>query len=190
MGHVIGNRNGETILGLICLQICIDCHHVHGRKVLRSKAVPPAHNQRRVLLACIDISDIQVERLSHRSGLLRAVQNRNAADSRWNDAQEFFRGKGAEQVDLHHAKLFAMCVPVVNRLADDAAGRPHSNDDVLRISGAIIVEELVICPGQGVDPLQIPLHDAGNSLIEFVDRLPDLEKDVGTLRRAAGLGVV
>ena len=84
-------------------------------------------------------------------------------------------------MDLEIADLFAQAVQIGYRLPGGAADRAHGYDDPLGVGGTVVVEQVVILAGDGVDLLHIVFHDVRQTIIEAVVGLPELEVDVRVL---------
>ena len=93
-------------------------------------------------------------------------------------------------MDLEIAHLLPHGVQAGDSLPGGTADRAHGHDDPLGVGGAVVVEQVVILTGDGVDLLHIVLHDGGQLVVEAVVGLPELEVDVGILDGVAQGGVV
>ena len=84
-------------------------------------------------------------------------------------------------MDLEVADLFAQPIQIGYRLPGRAADGAHGHDDPLGIGRTVVVEQVVIFAGDGVDLLHVIFHDIRQPVIEAVVRLPELEVDIRIL---------
>ena len=181
MGHVVLNADGEA--GLFP-PLAVGEHggDLPGGGVLGAQAVAPGVKG--------DVGKgafsqggghVQPEGLSHRAGLLGAVQHRNGLRRLRDGRHQPVGAEGAVEPHLHHSGLFPLGVQVVHRLLGGVADRPHGHDDLLGVGGAVVVKEVVIGARGSVDLFHLRLHHLGEGVVKGVGRLPVLEEDVGVL---------
>ena len=61
---------------------------------------------------------------------------------------------------------------------------------MLRLRGAVVVEQAVVRAQPFIDLLQLLFHDSGQGLIERIGRFSGLEKDIGILCRTIYFSVM
>ena len=66
----------------------------------------------------------------------------------------------------------------------------HDDDDVFRIRGAHVIEQVIATAGELAHLVHIVLHDAGDGVILFVGGFPALEVDIRVLGGAAQVGML
>ncbi len=93
--------------------------------------------------------------------------------------------EGAIQAHLDKACFLAVRVKVIDDFLRRFADGAHGDDNMLGVGCAVIVKGLIVCPKLFVDRIHIALDDAGELVIEGVDRFPGLEVDVAALVRPA-----
>ncbi|CAN4037514.1 Inner membrane protein ypdA, partial [Dysosmobacter welbionis] len=128
--------------------------------------------------------------LAHGAGLLGPVQHGDLHAGGGDGVHKVRYGEGAVQVHLHHAHFPAFPVQIVHRVLHRLAGGAHHHDDLFRVRGAVVVEQLVVPARQLVDLIHIVLDHAGDRGDLLVGALPALEEHVRVHRRAPGGGVL
>ena len=189
MGDVVVDADRKAFHRLFGSQIVEDCQELIRVGILGGEAVaaaddaetPPRLDRRR--------ADVLEQRFAHRTHFLAAVQHRDALNARRDRLHQFFRGKRPVQVYLHEPDLAAVGVEVVDREARHAADGTHGDDDVRRLRVTVVVEQMVVPSGEGVDLPEIFLHHAGHRVVEAVVGFADLEVNVRVLHGVAQHGV-
>ncbi len=83
---------------------------------------------------------------------------------------------------INHTQLVvALGSLVVNHFADSLASRTHADDDILGISGTIVVERTVFATGNLRDLVHIVAHDVSHSIIIGITTLAMGEEYIGVL---------
>ena len=95
------------------------------------------------------------------------------------------RAERPVQVHLHETGLGSAAVKLVHGLAHRAGNTSHGHHHIRGIRCAIVVEELVVTSGDGVDLSEILLHDARKGVVIWIACLAVLEESVGILDGAA-----
>ncbi len=83
--------------------------------------------------------------------------------------------------------LVALGSLVVDHFADSLASRTHTDDDVLCVSSAVVVERTVLATGDFADLLHVVGNDVGYAVVVTVAALAVSEEDIGVLRHTAHL---
>ena len=86
---------------------------------------------------------------------------------------------------LYHTDLCAVFVKIVNRFLNRVANAAHCNDNMLCVSRAVVVEQLVIRSDFFVYLVHVIKADFGNGVVIFIVCFLCLEENIGILRRAA-----
>ena len=129
------------------LRELVEDAHRHGRReLLGGEAIPSADDQRvelaEALLArlaqCGD--DVQVERLAHCAGLLRAIQHGDPARARGQRADESVYRERPVQPHLEESDLVAARVQPVDRVVRDLGAGPHHDQHPFGLGMTNVVE--------------------------------------------------
>ena len=73
---------------------------------------------------------------------------------------------------------------MIDRLLDGLVDGTHSDDDLLGISCAVVVEQLVVSADLGIDLVHVLLNDGGHRIVSGVAGLAGLEEQVRVLSGA------
>ena len=136
------------------------------------------------LSACDSSLNIECQRLADGAGLFRSVKNGDLLDSLRDSCQESFCAERSVQTNLYDTNLLAGCVEVINSLFNGLVDGAHSDDDLLSVFCAIVVEQLVICAELSIDLVHVFLNYCGHSEISGVACLTGLEEQVRVLSTA------
>ena len=159
---------------------------MRGDGVLRGQTVAAAEDQRaRKGALAQGGADVLKQRLARGARLLGAVEHRDGLYGPGQGGGKMFGGEGAVEVHLHHADLFAALAEVIHNLHHRLADGAHRDHDALGVRRAVVVEELVVPAGQGVDRVHLLLHDLGQGGVGRVAGLAGLEEGVGVLQGGA-----
>ena len=133
--------------------------------------------------------DVEVERIVG-AGLLRAVENGDALDRGGDRLDEVLHGERTVEMHLEETDLLAFLDEGVDRLVERVAAGTHSDDDILGISGADVVVELVRAARELLEHIHVLLDDRRSGLVVLVAGLTALEVNVGVLGGTAHRGML
>ena len=93
-------------------------------------------------------------------------------------------------MNLNKTCFFASCVKIINSFGNGVAYGAHSNDDVLCIRSAVVIERLIIRADLFI--YHVHIHNSGlyGIVIILVASLSVLEKDIRVFGRAAQCGML
>ena len=86
---------------------------------------------------------------------------------------------------LHHANLLTLLCQVIHDLLHRLTDGAHGDDNPLGIRCAVIIEELVVSAGQGIDGIHLCLNNIRQSVVGRVAGLSALEEGVRILQCGA-----
>ena len=127
---------------------------------------------------------VEVERLTDRTRLLRAVQHGDRPARRRQRPQERLGREGPVQPHRDQAHRLAALDHRVDRLGRGAGGRAHHHDHAVGVERAAVLDQRVLPAGALRQLVEHLLHDARDGQVERVRRLAGLEEHVGVLGRA------
>ncbi len=197
-GDVVVDPDAEIVLRGLLFQFLENAAD-HGRgEFLRGEPVASPHHLRKARkrqgaggVRFRERRDhVLVQRFPARARLLGPVEHRQGTHRRRQRPDHVLPREGAVEAHFQDPDLFLPVVEVLDGLLRRFRPRPHQHDHPFRVRGAGIVEQVVLPPGDGGEPVHGLLHDGGGGLVEGVRGLPRLEEDVGVLRRPADDGVV
>ena len=190
-GNVVGDAQGETLLGLILLQLLEQSEDGGRRGVLAAQAVTAA-GQNDIVQASLTqgSGNIQVQGLAQGAGLLGAVQHSHLLGGLGQDLQQSGGHPGTVQTDLDDTDLLAACVQVVDDFVSNVADGAHSHDHTVSIGCAVVVEQIVVGAQLCVDLGHVLFNNSRQSVVNAVACLTMLEEHVAVLVGAAHLGVL
>ena len=187
VGDVVVDADGEARTRLLLLQLVDDAgHHARG-ELLRRDAIAATTDQRhRGAIAPTDAfgeggDDVEEERLTIGSGLLRAVQHGDGAGGRRDGLDDLGGRERAEQVYLDQTDLVAAAVEVVDGVLDRAGTRAHAHHDLGGLRVAVVLHQVVLTSGELGELVHDLRDDAGHGVVVRVGRLTSLEVGVGVL---------
>ena len=125
--------------------------------------------------------DIEVQRLTDGARLLRSVENRDHLGGCRKCLYECVLAERSVKSYLDNADLLALLSKVVDGLLDGIIYRTHSNDDVISICCAVVVEELVISTDLRIHLIHVLLNDCRKCIVVRVGSLTSLEEDIRVL---------
>ena len=190
VSHVVLNAHGEAVEGLLCQQMVEHGLDLGRSGVLGGEAVTSAADVGSVLAVGISCTDSQIQRIAGGAHFLAAIQNGDLLHRCGQGLQEVFGGERIEQVDLQITDLLALCVQIGNSLTGRTADRTHRHDDPFGVRRAIIIEEVVVLAGDGVDFCHVVLDHIRQFIIETVVGFTELEVDIRVLNRISQGGMV
>ncbi len=185
-GDIVDDADGEAVLRLFGLEIIEDGHDLSRSGVLGRKTIAASDYERALLLALEEGLDIEVERLSERTGLLCAVEHRNPLDALRKNLEEVLLGEWTIEVDGDDTIVAALLGEVVDGLLGSFGNGTHGYDDVLRILGTVICEWTILPSGELADFAHVTGNDVRNGIISLVPGLDSLEINVAVLGCSAG----
>src|SRR5699024_9314263 len=168
-GHIVGDADGEQLLGLILGQLGVNGEDGGRRGVLAAQAVAAAGDDDVVLAGLTQGSGhIQVQGLAQGAGLLGAVQHGDLLGGLGQDLQQGSGDPGTVQADLDDADLLAAGVQVVDDLVGHVADGAHGHDDAVCVGCAVVVEQVVVGADLLVDLGHVLLNDGGQGIVDRV----------------------
>ena len=186
---IVINADREVVL-LLAEHIVEHCLDVGGDGVLRGEAVAAAEDFHFSVELGEGGADISKERFAGAAGFLRAVENADALDRCRQGREQVLCGERTVEVDLNHADLFALCGEVIHDFQHRLADGAHGDDHALGIGCAVVVEELVISAGEGIDGIHLLLDNLREGVVSRVAGLAGLEEGVRVLQGGADGGVL
>ena len=127
-------------------------------------------------------ADVFKQRLAGTAGLLGPVEDRDRLHGLGDRVKQVAGRERTVQMDLHHADLFALRSQVVHDFHHGFADRTHRDHDTLRIGGTVVVEELVIPAGEGIDGVHLLLNNSGQGVVRGVAGFTGLEEGIRVLK--------
>ena len=188
-GDVVVDADGEVVL-LLAEHVVEHGLHLRGGDVLGGQTVAAAEDLGVAVRLGKGGADVQIERLADGAGLLGAVEDADALDRLGDGGEEMLDGERTIEVHLHGADLLAALVEIGDDLLQRLADGAHRDDDALGVGRAIVVEELIVAAGEGVDLRHLRLDDAGERIVDRVAGLAVLEEGVVILAGVADGGML
>ena len=180
VGYIVIDADGEAVLGLGLVQVVIHSGQHSGGNVLGGQTVAASHHLDVGAASLVEGgAHVQIEGLAHRADFLAAVQNSDLLAGRWNGFREVLHREGTEQMDLHHAHLAAVSVEIIHSLLQGLGSGAHHHNDLFCVVGTVVVEQLVVPAGDGVDLVHVVLDGVGHAGTLDVGALLALKVDVG-----------
>ena len=191
VGDVVDDAQGELALGLVLLELLEDGERGRGRLVLGAEAVASTDDgDLGHALLEEGGDDVLVEGLADGAGLLGAIEDGDLLHALGQGGDEVLDRPGAVEADLDEADLLAVGVEVVDDLLEGVAEGAHADDHAVRVSGAVVVEEVVAGAELLVDLVHVGLDHGRKVVVEAVAGLAVLEEDVAVLVGAARVRVL
>ena len=179
----------DVIIDADCEMVLLFAEHVvkhsldMGRDgILGRKAVAPAENLDAAFALGESGADIRKERLASAAGFLRPVEDADALYRCRQGCQQVLCRERPVQMDLDHADLLTLCGEIIHNFQHRLTDGTHGDDHALSIRCAVVVEELIISAGQGIDGIHLLLHDLRKSVVGRVAGFAGLEEGVGVLQ--------
>ena len=188
--HIIFDTHSEAGERLILQQVIENRLDLSRGGVLGGETVTAAADVGGVLAVGVGGADGQIQRIARRAHFFAAVQHRDLLHRFGQRLQEVFCGERVEQMDLQIADLFPLGVQVRHGLPGCAADRTHGHDDPGRIRSAVVVENVIISAGDGVDLLHVVFHRVRQLVIGTVIGFAELEVNVRILDGIAQRGMI
>ena len=188
VGNIINDTNGEVVF-LCALHVVKYCDNLCRSHILGGQTVSACQNL--CGSACFDQcgTNIAVKRLAQCAGFLCSVQNGQNLYCFGQSCCEVCQREGSVQVNLQETNLFALCSQAFHNLLRNACYGAHRYDNMLCVSCAEVVEQLVISACDFVDFVHVFLYDFRQSGVEGCACLSVLEEYVGVLYGGALYGV-
>src|ERR1035438_5076377 len=136
------------------------------------------------------IDDVEVERLAGRSGFLRAVEDGDLLYRSGQRIHEMLYREGAIEADFEKADFFSTGGESFDGFMSGLSAGTHHDDNALGIGGADVVEKMVRAADDLSELVHDRLHFFGCSVVDGIDGLAHLEKDVRVLGGAAEDGML
>ena len=174
MGYIVGDAHGEVV-PLFAVHVVEYGDHLSRGGVLAGEAVTAPQDLNAALPLLEDGADVLVKGFASRAGLLGPVQDGEDLAALRQRGQEVPGAEGPVQPDLKEAGAAALLVQVLNHLLKASGDAAHSDNHLVRLRIAVVVEEPVVPACQGGHPGHVILHDAGDGVVIGVHRLPELE---------------
>ncbi len=183
--YVVVDADGE-VRGAFAVEVLVDGVD-HGRSELLAGQAVAAADDHDVLAGQSGL-DVGVERFAEGAGLFQAVENGNFLHGGRDRFDQGFDGERTVKTDFDQAEFSAFGVQEVDGFFDGFAAGAHGDDDLVRIRGADVIEQVQLAAGLGGDDIHVFLHDAGDGVIQQVGGFAALEVDVGVLGGHLGVG--
>mmetsp|Transcript_35769 Transcript_35769/g.83431 ORF Transcript_35769/g.83431 Transcript_35769/m.83431 type:complete len:1585 (+) Transcript_35769:757-5511(+) len=190
MCHIVIDAHSEVPLRHLLQQVVKDRLDVARRELLASQAVIAADD------FLVDASlthrseDVRVQRQRRRQVFLGAVQHGNRLHRFWQFRQKVLGGEGPEKANLQNTDLLSLGSQIVHRLLCSLRRRAHDHDTALCLGVAVVLEELVLPPGDHANLVHDVLHDAGHGVVIPVRRDSGLVVDLRILSESPHHGVL
>ena len=111
--------------------------------------------------------DIQCQRLADGAGLFGPVEDGNLLHAVRDSGEECLGAERSVQADFDDADLLALGCEIIDGLFNSLVDGTHSDDDLLGIGSAVVVEELVVCADLGIDFVHVLLDDRGHCMYSW-----------------------
>ena len=173
-------------------QVIADRLHHRRRELLRGQPIaPPQHLGQRELGMQLRPGlgqgrhHLEVERFTHRTGLLATIEHGDGADAGWQRRHEQGRRKRAKQAHLEQPHPFTGRLEQLQGLRGGLAAGAHQHQHPLSVGGPHVLIGLISAAGEGGKGRHRLLHLGREGLDEAVHRFPALEVGVRVLGGAA-----
>ncbi|CDD66549.1 unknown [Firmicutes bacterium CAG:882] len=184
--HVVVYSDCEAFL----LVICKHRHYLFRSRVLGAETVTPAVHRNALKAAAFERgNDIDKQRLTDASCLLRPVEHRNLLHSLGNTFKKMLHRKRSVKMHLYDADLLLsprdadMRIDKIHDLLYRLRHRAHRDNDMCCPAAPVVVKKPVICPQPSVYLGKISTHNLDKLCIISVRRLSRLKKYIGILCR-------
>ena len=189
-GNVVVNADGERGLAAF-FGAAVNGDNLCGSGVLAAETVAASVELYALELAAANSRrNIEEQRFAHAAGFLGAVKHGYGLCGMGNCFQQVLTAEGTVEANLNKTVFAACGVEIVNSFLNGIANGAHGNDNMLRVSGAIVVKELVVGADFGVDLVHILFHNRGKRIIKFIAGFACLEENIRVLCGSAGDRVV
>ena len=185
--NIVHDADGELLLRIVALfHVAVNSDDVSRLRILGAEAVTTGENLSTAELRAVDSSqNVKVQRLADGARLLRSVEHGDGLNGFRKHVKQVLCNERSVKVNLNKANLLAGCYEVIDNLFDGLTDRAHSDDDLLRIRSAIVVEGLVIGADLLVDLVHVIDNGLRNRIVVLVASLTSLEEDIAVLCLAA-----
>ena len=176
---IVFDTDGEAVEAAL-FEVLIDGEDHGRREVLGGEAVAAADDRDG---GVVDGDfDVHVQRFADGAGLFRAVENGDAFDGLRQSGEELIRIERTIQADFDKTVLrAAVGVQIVDGFFNGFAAGTHGDDDVRRVGGADIVEQMILTASHFRELIHLGLDDVADGHIIFVNGFTALEIDVAVL---------
>ena len=192
MRHIVVDADGEAVARLALPQF-VEHRFRHRRiEILRRQPVAATDHQRHAAPAAMRdrlrqrIDHVQIKRLAWRARLLGLFKHCNRTGAAWQR-----REKCVDSANGRYSRTCSTptrspssCSAVGGRARRLGAGT-HQDNDPFGVRGTVVVEQVILPPGQLRQTGPSPLHDRRHARVKRVCRLARLKKRIGIMRRAA-----
>ena len=186
VGNIVHDTNCEASLGSILLQFLEDSEYAGRRRILGAQAVA-ATNQYDVVEGSFAqcSSNVQVQRLTQRTGLLGSVENSKLLYSLRQNLQEGLGNPRTIEANLNQTNLLSTGVQVVDYLFCNVTDGAHSHDYTVGIGSTIVVEQVIVCTQLGINLCHVLAYYFGQCVVNRVTSLTMLKEDISVFVRTA-----
>ena len=181
ISHIIFDSDGESVLHFAIAKVFIYCKNLSWCNVLGTKSISSTYDYRSYISFVECVSDILVKWLSSRTWFFCSVKNSDLLYSLWNRVQEVLCGEWSVKMHIYKTNLFTLLGEVVYNFFSSVANRSHSNDYMLSIWSAMIVEQSVVSSCDFVDFFHVSFNNFRNCKIISVSSFSTLEIDIRVL---------
>ena len=176
--NIIIDTDGESLL----INVVVNSNDLRRCGILGTETITAGKDGAVCELCALKSSyDIEVQRLTDGARLLRSVENRDHLGGCRKCLYECVLAERSVKSYLDNADLLALLSKVVDGLLDGIIYRTHSNDDVISICCAVVVEELVISTDLRIHLIHVLLNDCRKCIVVRVGSLTSLEEDIRVL---------
>ena len=174
--YVIDNTDGEVIL-LLTFHVVIDSFDLSRSSILRAQAVTAAEQADTGPATLQDSgAHVFVQRFTESTWFLGTVERGKHFAAFGNCSEQMLHRERPIEVDLNEADLFSLRVEVFHYFACRLTDGAHRNDHTVGIGCSVIVEELIVAPGECGHFVHILFYDTWESIVIRVCCFSVLEK--------------
>ena len=187
VGHIIHDADGKSLLRMVL----INGNDLRRRGVLGTKTVTAGEYRNLIELGALKSShNVQIQRLADGARLLGPVKNGDLLYGIRDRSDKRLGSERTVQANFYNAYLLALLCQIVDGLLDRVVDGTHGNNHMLRVCGAVIVEQLIVGADLGIYLVHVLLHDRRKRVVVRIAGLSYLEEDIRVLSGASLAGVV
>ena len=186
VGHVVFDTDGETFFRAFLFHVAIHGNDLTRVGVFRTQAVTArVHRHVREFAVTQRSANIEVQRFADRTRFFGTVENTDLLHGVRESCDQVFDRERAIQTNFDQTDRFAGRIQMIHGFFDGFADRTHRDDDVFRVTFAVVVEQFVFRADLFVDLIHIIFNNRRQRIVVGVRRFFVLEEDVGVLRGTA-----
>ncbi len=184
MRYIILNANGEMFATCAGVQEIQRGFHLRRGKFLATQPVATAADAHASPRSLYRRADIQIQRLSQRTGFLRAIQHRQRTGAFRQGTQQHLRRERAKKSHLHYADLFPLQAQRADGFRCRLRAGTHQEQHAFRIRCAGVIKQLHRPSRHAPYLLHALLHRLRHRQIAGISRFPSLKVYVRILARS------